>query len=90
MMSKEQATLVKKNKLSTFTLSIVIHLLDKRIEKISRTNRNYIKPNETILLKIFYRNYYSIKIKLVFEALGYSIYISKDKIDYIAWGEIWV
>ena len=90
MITKEQAASQKKNKSSSLMLSVVINSLDKRINKISRTNRNYIKMNETILLKILYRNYYGAKIKLIFEGLGYFVYISKGKIKYIAWGEIWV
>ena len=67
----------KKNKLSSLWYVFTVYLLARRIKKISKTNRNFICVRETLLLKVFYKNWYNKTVSETFSLSDYSVFNSK-------------
>jgi len=67
----------KKNKLASLWYVFTVYLLVKRINKIAKTNRDFICVRETLLLKVFYKYWYDKTVNETFIISGYRVFYSK-------------
>ena len=67
----------KKNKLSSLWYVFTVYLLAKRINRVAKTNRDFICVRETLMLKVFYKNWYNKTVSETFILSGYSVFNSK-------------
>ena len=85
MITAEEARKIKTNKTSLLYFEMVKILLNNRIKKISKTNRNYIKVNDSFLLKILYRKHLDKKVINMFKCLNFDLKYDNKKILQIGW-----